>query len=187
MSLAILDSDGYSKKIKGSDIKGPLYMVSDGASGDPVVLEAEFAMSPLFYIQIPNEDNQLLFGQWWIGEKPSATTLIGSAIPKSCQTCHKEMEKSSSAEFTLDVEMPLLKNAASRLVKVKVTTQEQKFTTKVAKVRMEVPRDAWTEWKNHRWRFVQFGKNQSGAGGGGGGGGGGDEKGDDKKEENKEE
>jgi len=180
MSLMIVDSDGYAKKTKGMDCKGPLYMVSDGAA-ETVVLETEFAMNPLFYIQVPNEENLLLFGSWWIGEKPSTLTTIGSAIPKMCQVAHKDMDKSSTSEFTLDVEMPLLKGAPSRLVKATITTKEQKFVTKILKVKLEVPRASWLEWKSHRMRFWQWGKSQSGAPPAGGGGGG-----DDDKEEKKE-
>jgi len=181
MSLMIVDSDGYAKKTKGMDIKGPLYMTSNGASGDPIVLETEFAMNPLFYIQVPNEENLLMFGQWWIGEKPSTLTTIGSAIPKACQVAHKDMDKSSTPDFSIDVEMPLLKGAPSRLVKATITTKEQKFVTKVVKVKLEVPRASWMEWKEHRRRFQQFAKNQ---GGGGDGGGGGEE---EKKDEEKKE
>eukprot|EP00928_Gymnodinium_smaydae_P049088 TRINITY_DN3290_c0_g1_i1.p1 TRINITY_DN3290_c0_g1~~TRINITY_DN3290_c0_g1_i1.p1 ORF type:complete len:241 (-),score=69.05 TRINITY_DN3290_c0_g1_i1:231-896(-) len=186
MSLSIIDSDGYAKKTKGANMQGPLYMVSDGASGDPVVLETEFAMNPLFYLQVPNEDNQLLFGQWWLGEKFSELGKICACIPKLCQDAHKEMEKNSSSEFTLQAEMPLIRNSPSRLMKVTVTTKEQKFLTKVTKVSLQIPREAWTEFKNHRLKFWQYSKNQSGAGGGGGGGG--DDKDDDedkKKEESK--
>merc|ERR1719491_2697598 len=178
----IVDSDGYAKQTKGMDIKGPLYMVSDGTAGDPVVLETEFAMNPLFFIQVPNDENLLLFGQWWIGEKPSTLTTIGSAIPKSCTMLHKDMEKSSTSVFSLDVEMPLLKGAPSRLVKAQITTKEQKFVTKVTKVRLEVPRASWMEWKTHRHRFSQSAKNQAN---GGGGGSGSEDKAEDKKDEEK--
>merc|ERR1712166_695041 len=181
MSLMIVDSDGYAKKTKGMDIKGPMYMTSDGAKADPVVLEAEFALNPLFYIQVPNEENLLMFGQWWIGEKPSTLTTIGSAIPKSTQVAQKDMEKSGTTEFSMDVEMPLLKGAPSRLVRATITTKEQKFVTKVVKAKLEVPRASWKEWKQHR-KFRNFGKNQGG-GGGGGGGGGDDEKKDEEKKE----
>lgn len=184
MSLMIVDSDGYAKKTKGMDIKGPLFMVSDGVSADPVVLEAEFALNPLFFIQVPNDENLLLFGQWWIGEKPSTLTTIGAAVPKSCQVAHKDMDKSATSVFSMDVEMPLLKGAPSRLVKAQITTKEQKFVTKVMKVRLEVPRASWVEWKNHRFRFSQFAKNQSGAPSAGGGGA--DDKEEKKDEEKKE-
>merc|ERR1712232_1259420 len=125
MSLMIVDSDGYAKKTKGMDIKGPLYMVSDGAAGDPVVLETEFAMNPLFFIQVPNDENLLMCGQWWIGEKPSTLTTIGSAIPKSSKAAVADMEKSGTTEFSMDVEMPLLRGAPSRLVKATVSTKNQ--------------------------------------------------------------
>merc|ERR1712050_778466 len=139
--------------------------------------------NPLFYLGVPNEEGQLLWGQWWIGEKNSTLTNICSAIPKLCQTAHKEMEKTPQ-EFTLDAEMPLLKNAPSKLVKITVTTKEQKFLTKVSKVKLEIPRASWTEWKEHRLRFWQFNKNQAAAPSPGGGGG--DDKDDeDKKEEKK--
>merc|ERR1711972_1290974 len=140
-------------------------------------------LNPLFYVQVPNEDNLLLMGNWWIGEKPSTLTMIGSTLPKPCQMAHRDMEKASSSEFSVDVEMPLLKGAPSRLVKATITTKEQKFITKVVKVKLEIPRASWTEWKLHRYRFSQHGKSQSGASSGGGGG---DDKDDEKKEEKKE-
>merc|ERR1719194_378027 len=71
------------------EIQGPMYLVSDGSSGDPVTFETEFSMNPLYYCQIPNEENLLVCGKWWIGEKPSTLTTIGSAIPKSCQVAVK--------------------------------------------------------------------------------------------------
>eukprot|EP00747_Dinoflagellata_sp_TGD_P111570 gnl/TRDRNA2_/TRDRNA2_171250_c0_seq8.p1 gnl/TRDRNA2_/TRDRNA2_171250_c0~~gnl/TRDRNA2_/TRDRNA2_171250_c0_seq8.p1 ORF type:complete len:234 (+),score=82.89 gnl/TRDRNA2_/TRDRNA2_171250_c0_seq8:84-785(+) len=182
MNLIIVDSDGYAKKTKGMDIKGPLYMTSDGATGDPVVLETEFALNPLFFIQVPNDDNLLMFGQWWVGENKSTLTTIGSAIPKFTKVALTDMEKSGTSEFSLDVEMPLLKGAPSRLVKATISTKEQKFVTKVVKTKIEIPRASWKEWKQHRNKFRNFGKNQGGGGAGGGGGGGGE-----KKEEKKEE
>merc|ERR1712217_721770 len=103
------------------------------------------------------------------GEKPGTLTTIGSAIPKACQIAHRDMEKASSTEFSMDVEMPLLKGAHSRLVKATITTKEQKFITKVVKVKLEIPRASWNEWKLHRYRFFRFGKNQSGGAPGGGG------------------
>jgi len=180
MSLMIVDQDGYKKTTKGMEIKGPMYMTSDGKTGDPVVLEAEFALNPLFYIAVPNEESLLMFGQWWIGEKASTLTTIGSAIPKSTQVAHKDMEKSATTEFSMDVEMPLLKGAPSRLVRATITTKEQKFVTKVVKAKLEVPRASWLEWKQHRNKFRNFGKNQGGGGAGAEGGGG--EKGEEKKE-----
>jgi len=170
MSLQIVDTDGYAKKTKGMDIKGPMYLVSD-AKADTVVLEAEFSANPLFYCQVPNEESLLMFGKWWIGEKPSTLTTIGASIPKSCQAAHKDMEKSSTTEFSMEVEMPLLKGAPSRLVSATIVTKEQKFITKVVKVSLKVPRASWMEWKQHRYRFKEFNKNQAGGGGGGGGGG----------------
>merc|ERR1712157_316094 len=146
-------------------------MTSDGAKGDPVVLETEFTPNPLFYVSVPNEENLLMFGKWWIGEKCSTLTTIGSAIPKSTQTANKDMDKAGVPEFTMDIEMPLLKNAPSRLVKATITTKEQKFVTKVVKSKLEIPRASWSEWKLHRYRFFKLSKNQAGAGGGGGGGG----------------
>jgi len=163
MSLSLIDSDGYAKKTKGAEIKGPLYMVSEGNSEGPVVIESEFSLNPLFYLQVPNEDNLLVWGQWWLGEKATPLTTICSAIPKLCQTAHKEMEKATSTEFTLDAEAPLLKGAPGKLYKVTVATREQKFITKVVKVTLEIPRPYWVEWKNHRLRFWQFNKNSSGA------------------------
>merc|ERR1712151_965784 len=124
-------------------------------------------LNPLFYLGVPNEEGQLMWGQFWIGEKMTALTTICNAVPKLCQTAHKEMEKTPNV-FTLDAEMPLLRNAPSKLVKITVTTKEQKFLTKVSKVKVEIPRAHWTEWKNHRLRFWQYGKNQGGGGGGGG-------------------
>jgi len=177
MNLMIVDSDGYGKKTKGMDIKGPVYMTSDGATGDPVVLETEFALNPLFYIQVPNDENLLMYGSWWIGEKPSTLTTIGSAIPKPTQVAQKDMEKSGTTDFFMDVEMPLLKGAPSRLVKATISTKEQKFMTKVIKTKLEIPRACWTEWKQHRNKFRNFAK-----GGSGGGGGGGEKQDEEKKE-----
>lgn len=168
LNLQIVDSDGYAKKTKGMAIERPLYMTS-GSGSENVTLEAEIAMNPLFFIQVPNEDSLLLHGTWWIGEKSGSLSNIGSTIPKMCTAAHKDMEKSSSAEFKVDVEMPLLKGAPSRLVNAVVTTKEQKFVTKVTKVTLDIPRQSWKEWKEHRCRFWQFGKNQGGAGVGGGG------------------
>lgn len=179
LELGIADEDGYGRKTKGAKIKGPLFLASEPGA-DPVVLEAEFAMNPLFYMQVPNEEGQLVCGNFWIGEKSGPLTNICEIIPKLCTTLTKEMEKAGNGECTVDAQMPLLRNAPSKLVKVTITTKEQKFITKVAKVSVKIPKDYWTEFKNHRIRFWQYGKNQSGASAGGGGGG--DDK-DEKKEE----
>merc|ERR1712083_77340 len=183
LNLQVLDSDGYSKKTKGMSQQAPLFLVSDPASGDPVVIETEFAVNPLFYVQVPAEENLYIFGQWWIGEKFSQTSHICTTIPKACNQIHKEMEKSGTTEFVLQAEMPFLRNASSRLLQATVASKEQRFVTKVAKVRLEVPRSAWMEWKEYRARFWQYGKNQGGAGGGGGGGEEKEDKDDKKKDE----
>jgi len=187
MNLSLIDSDGYAKKTKGCEIKGPLYMVSGGDSEGPVVIESEFAMNPLFYLQVPNEDGLLLWGQWWLGETATPLTTICSAIPKLCQSAHKEMEKASSPEFTLEAEAPLLKGAPGKLYKVTITTREQKFITKVVKVTLEIPRPYWVEWKNHRLRFWQFNKNSSASAAPPGGGGGDEKEGKGGEKEKKEE
>jgi len=186
MVLSVIDSDGYKKSTKGCEMKAPVFMTSDGAAGDPVVLESEFAVNPLFYLAVPNDDDHLLFGKWWIGEKCSDLTQICSVVPKLCKAAHTQMDGGSKDIFTMEAEMPLLKNSPSRLITITCTTKEQKFVNKVTKVSVAIPRAYWTEWKNHRMRFWQRDKNAAGAGGGGGGGGGDDEKEEKKDEEKKE-
>merc|ERR1712196_264993 len=110
----------------------PLFMTSAPAA-ESVVLEAEFPSNALFFMQVPSEDSLYLFAQFWLGEKFSQTTQICSAVPKLTNQIHKELEKAGSQEFTLEGEMPLLKNYTSRLLTINVLSKEHKFVTKVTK------------------------------------------------------
>merc|ERR1740138_1816750 len=98
---------------KGSNVGGPVHMVSEEGA-DKVVFEALFnADDPLFYMELRNEDQYYIFGHLW---------MDGSSF-----------------------------------------NDDKKFTTKLASIRIEVPRKDWDEFKDYRVRFWKAGKVWAGA------------------------
>eukprot|EP00401_Gymnodinium_catenatum_P056637 CAMPEP_0117502692 /NCGR_PEP_ID=MMETSP0784-20121206/23942_1 /TAXON_ID=39447 /ORGANISM="" /LENGTH=200 /DNA_ID=CAMNT_0005297979 /DNA_START=85 /DNA_END=687 /DNA_ORIENTATION=- len=157
-SLQILDQDGYVKKQKGSNIEAPLHFQS--ADGDSVVLEAVFPLSPLFFLQITNEEGNFLFGRCWIGEGSwSRTGQLCTLIPKDTQSIANKLE---GAEFMVDAEMPFLQNSTTRLLKVKVGVKEQRFVTKVVSCTLSIPKADWLEWKQYRLKLWRSSKSWAG-------------------------
>ncbi|CAE8607412.1 unnamed protein product [Polarella glacialis] len=95
----------------------------------------------------------------------------------SCSDC-KVIQKSldgDNTEFEVEAQMPFIKNSSSKLVKVKLTTKEQKFVTKVTSAKLTMSKALWTEWKEYRLKLWRSGKVW-----------GGDDK-DDEKEKDKDE
>merc|ERR1712127_264162 len=120
-SLQLLDQDGYAKKTKGSSIQVPFHLAS--TEGDMVVLEAVFPMNQLFFLQIPGEEGNYLFGRWWVGERYSTNSQICELVVKDCQAIHKSLD-GDKKEVVLDAQVPFLKDADTRPVKVNITIKE---------------------------------------------------------------
>ena len=68
------------------------------------------------------------------------------------------MEKAGGATCELQVQLPFLKNSASRLAKLEITTKEEKFITKVAVCKLELSAADWLEWKAYRLNFWKLSK-----------------------------
>lgn len=163
-SLQILDRDGIALRTKGSSIGAPVHLVS-AAGADTVILEAEFdANDPLFYLTIRNEEDFYIFGQVWMDSaKYSEDKALCTMIPISTQAICKDMEKSGTSNFTAKGRCSFIKDAGKRAFAITGATAEKKFQTKLAGIRIEIPRDAWMEFKKYRVRFWQMGKNYGGA------------------------
>lgn len=160
VALQVLDQDGYVKKQKGSQIEAPLHLAS--TEGDFVVLQADFAVNPLFYLQLTSEEGQYLYGRWWLGDaKWSRTNQICTLIPKLTQDVHKVLD-TGTTEFTADAEMAFLKGAPSRLLQVKLGTKEQRFVTKLISASVQIPKAAWAEWKQYRLKLWRSSKSWAG-------------------------
>jgi len=152
--LQILDQDGYPRKTRGSAIEAPLFFEAKGGAAGAVVLEAEFAADPLFYLQVANEEGVYLYGQWWTGAGGwCRTNQIGAIIPKETNKAHSEIGDKGS--FVADVEIPFLQNAGDKLAKATFSVKEQRFVTKVVKVSLEIPADHWQELKRYRSKLWQ--------------------------------
>lgn len=178
-SFSIQDQDGYTRVVKGSSCSGPLFIEKAGAG---VVISATFTPNPLHYLEIQRDGNFYLVGNMWYGsEKKSASNLIGALIPKNSEQITTQLENGDVAE--LQVDLPFLKNSGARLAKLKLTTKEQKFITKVVKVELELSAADWEEWKQYRLRFWRLGKTMGASGAPSGGDDDDDKKKDDKKEE----
>merc|ERR1712107_224327 len=122
-----------------------------------VVLEAEFPLNPLFYLQISNEEGNYLFGQWWVNEsKWSRSSQLCTMIPVDTQTIVKKLDGGN--EFEVDAECQFLKDNAAKLVKIKIGTKEQKFVTKVVKATVTIPAASWKEWKEYRLKLWRYSK-----------------------------
>jgi hypothetical protein len=155
-ALQVLDQDGYVKKTKGSQIEAPFHVTT---TADSILLEAQFPLSPLFFLQLLNEEGNFIFGRWWLGDaKWSRTNQLCSLIPKDVQVLHR----GDISEFVVDAEIPFIKDAPSRLAKVAFSTKEQKFVTKVTKVVVTIPKDAWDEWKQYRMKLWRSSKTWAG-------------------------
>merc|ERR1719223_67017 len=90
--------------------------------------------------------------------KFSETSQICALVPTRMQDCHKQMDKTPN-EFTGQAVCEVLRNSTSRLLDVQFTTVEKKFKTKLTKVTLTIPRDAWMEFKQQRVRLWKVGKN----------------------------
>merc|ERR1711948_229912 len=99
-----------------------------------------------------------------------------SLVPINMASCHKQMEKTAN-QFTAQAQSEVLRNSSSRLMQVQCVTEEKKFKTKLAKVTLTLPREAWMEYKQYRvrvWKSSKLGLAK-----------GGDDDGDKKKDEEK--
>jgi len=156
VKLQILDQDAYLRGVKGSEVAAPMHLKREGGK---VFLEAQFAGSPLYYLEVQRQADYYLSGQMWYGDaKASPTNAIGKVVPKSCEQIVTTMEKTNTNEFTLKVEVPFLRNSADRLVPLKFVTREERFLTKVSKCSLELSEADWKEWKEYRLRFWRASK-----------------------------
>jgi len=162
VSLQALDQDGISGRTIGSSVTAPVHIVS--APGDDVVLmEAHFlATNPLFFLELRNEEQFYLWGQWWMdGPSHAANKEICTLVPIRMQECHKQQEKTPN-EFKAAAMCDFLRNSTSRLLDVQLTTVEKKFKTKLTKVTLAMPREAWMEYKAYRVRLWKASKAMQG-------------------------
>merc|ERR1719197_1486296 len=99
------------QKTLGGNAKAPLHLVS--AEGAPVVvMEAYFGVptNPLFFLELRNEENFFLYGQWWIGgPKYEETSSLCTTVPIRTQDCHKSIEKNGDGTFTAQTYCEFLK------------------------------------------------------------------------------
>merc|ERR1712039_658374 len=77
------------------------------------------------------------------------------------QDCHKKMEKTPN-EFAAEAQCDFLTNSTSRLLTVTCSAVEKKFKTKLTKVKLSMPREAWMEYKRYRVRLWKAGNNWKG-------------------------
>eukprot|EP00429_Kryptoperidinium_foliaceum_P083267 CAMPEP_0176216888 /NCGR_PEP_ID=MMETSP0121_2-20121125/17415_1 /TAXON_ID=160619 /ORGANISM="Kryptoperidinium foliaceum, Strain CCMP 1326" /LENGTH=227 /DNA_ID=CAMNT_0017556013 /DNA_START=59 /DNA_END=739 /DNA_ORIENTATION=- len=161
-SIQTLDQDGISGRTLGSHVKAPAQIVS-APGADPVVFEAVFNPSnPLFFLELRNEEQFYLWGQWWMdGPKHSEASQICSLVPIRMVDCHKQMD-SSPGEFKAQAHCEVLRSSTTRLLPVALQTEEKKFKTKLSKVTFSMPRDAWMEFKQYRVRLWKAGNNWKG-------------------------
>merc|ERR1719162_2295106 len=88
----------------------------------------------------------------------SESSQICQAVPTRMQDCHKLMDKTPN-EFKGQALCLALRGSTGRLFDVQFTTVEKKFKTKLTKVTLSMPRDAWMELKAYRVRLWKAGKN----------------------------
>ena len=85
VQLQILDQDGYSRKVKGSCIEGPVFLTKrDGL----VILETQFPSDPLFFLQIEDREGMHLFGQWTLAH-PVHQTVVSRTRLSRLQMRHR--------------------------------------------------------------------------------------------------
>mmetsp|Transcript_24367 Transcript_24367/g.44719 ORF Transcript_24367/g.44719 Transcript_24367/m.44719 type:complete len:212 (+) Transcript_24367:85-720(+) len=156
MSLAILDQDGYARKLKGSQSEAPFHLRMDG---DNYILESVFRTDPIFHQEIPAEKEFYIMGKWWMGEKHSATTEIAQLIVKDLGSIHKQLD-GDKKDFTLECMIPFLPNADQKenLVMATFTTKEQRFVTKVTKCSIVIPKAKWDAWRLFRLKLWRISK-----------------------------
>merc|ERR1740120_175703 len=97
------------------------------------------------------------------GAKHSEDKMFCTITPNLTQAAHKAMDKNSSKCFEMKAICPFLRDSTSKAITVTATIAEKKFTTKLAGIRLEVPRKDWDEFKDYRVRFWKAGKIWAGA------------------------
>jgi hypothetical protein len=161
-SIQTVDEFGILGRTLGCEVKAPLQIVSaEGA--ETVVFEAQFlTTNPLWFLEIRNENQFFLCGQFWMdGPKRSESNTFCQFVPINMTECHKQMDKTPD-KFTAQAQCDLLRNSTSRLMQVNCMSEEKKFKTKLAKVTLTMPREAWMEYKQYRVRLWKAGKNWAG-------------------------
>jgi len=161
-SIQTVDEFGILGRTLGCGVKAPVHIVSaEGA--DPVVFETQFlTTNQLWFLEVRNESQFFLCGQWWMdGPKRSESNTFCDLVPIKQTDCHKQMDKTPD-KFTAQGQCELLRNSTSRLMQVDCVTEDKKFKSKLAKVTLTMPREAWMEFKQHRVRLWKAGKNWAG-------------------------
>merc|ERR1711862_913997 len=160
-SMQMLDSDGLPSRVKGGSVKAPVQIVSEPGA-ETVVFEACFLTAdPLFYLAIRSEEQFFLFGQWWMdGPKCSEGNTICTLVPTKMQDCIKQQEKTPNP-FSGKAICPMLRSSTTRLLSASFETEDKKFLTKLAKVTLTMPRQAWLEYKGYRVRAWKASKNMA--------------------------
>jgi hypothetical protein len=63
-------------------------------------------------------------------------------------TITSESPKSNPPQHCfLDAEIPFLEGSSKRLVQMKLMTKEERYTTKVTGIELQIPNKDWEEWK----------------------------------------
>jgi len=177
IGLQIVDQDGHPKMVKGSGGGGPLFIERVGGM---VHITSYFTPNPLKYTAIERDTGLYLTGELAYGEpKVSPTNMIGRLVPVSCGKLTTELEKSSTADVDVQVELPFLKNCATRLATLTVATKEEKFVTKIVGTTLKLSEADWMEWKKYKLSFFRLSKAGTPPSGG-------DDKEEKKDEEKKE-
>merc|ERR1719204_3006083 len=95
------------------------------------------------------------------GPKHSESNQICTLVPIKMQECHKQMDAKPN-EFSAKAQCEFLRSSTTRLMDVGFTTETKKFKTKLTKVTMAMPRQAWLEYKQYRVRFWKAGNKWKG-------------------------
>jgi len=157
--IQTVDEFGILGRTLGCETKAPVRIVSaEGA--DPVVFEAQFlTTNQLSFLEVRNESQFFLCGQWWMdGSKRSESNTFCDLVPIKQTECHKQIDKTPD-KFTAQGHCEFLRKSTSRLMQVECVTEDKKFKSKLAKVTLTMPREAWLEWKQYRVRLWKASKN----------------------------
>lgn len=167
--LAIVDSDGLGRKVKGCAIESPLHL--EIGELNESVLSCHFPRNDTIeFLRMNNDDNEYLGGCLCIGPSLKADEHINpnkilcklenaNCKKMLCQSSAVQ-ENSSVCIFKTKAVMPFVKNAYDKLLDVNIYTHEVKFQTRVVKLEVKIPEDMYKEWKEYYETVSKFEKDK---------------------------
>lgn len=166
--LALVDTDGLPKLLKGCNVECPLHLQEREVpeKGTVKVLTACLSREdPIDFLRLGFDDTELLTGRWVIGslrktdEHVNPNRVICSLETIPCNKLSTLLnETSSSGRVSCQATMRMLPDAFDRPVEVTLHTVDYKLTTRVVKIEVTIPNDMFEEWRVYHDALKEYEK-----------------------------